>query len=660
MADTEARGIAPPQRQDVSVPGLGFASAPGVSARPSPVALPGVPTPDTSASQSLIRALGISGNNLDAVDQAYLKEQREEEFKKGQMAKDQYKSKEEFAKAQADGLIPQGANPWFIKGVENQQGTIDAIARNERMQQAYDQSPAKGNDDPAVMEKFRADFAKADKEAHPGGSSTDWWDGYNKTALAGDETLSHQHVADVHDALVAKQVANTGAEANVILNSTSDVKIAAAGIEALREKQRLAGMAPQDFDKTIAAAINAKARLGNGSFLSLLDEIKTSDGKAVLTSNPQVALMKADTTAFLTNQARSAQQFAWAAKREAYWENVVVPAAEEDRKYKVLERERQGKMWDRDEQSRSLMTTIQLATMAHPETAYADTQDDMKKLATVDPMRLDTMKNFIQSYVANTNDVPVAAEAPVANDFRERMIRASGDGTAQQQLQLEMMTAVKDHRLNVRTYNQLYMDSRQAATWDPDYSRKINSPELNSFKEGLKAIFSNATSNGMAVLTGKAASDYLVAVDVINHAAQDFLKAHPSATAQEVREAGEKAWQTIQPTLMPQATSTLTELGQNAEKGAALPAYPAAPPKAPLPKGQTAPPPTQMETNLGKFSAESKMALLKEAAQAHRKGPQAFMQFLAEHDQALGIAGITAAIINEANTRATATPPVKN
>jgi hypothetical protein len=67
-----------------------------------------------------------------------------------------------------------------------------------------------------------------------------------------------------------------------------------------------------------------------------------------------------------------------------------------------------------------------------------------------------------------------------------------------------------------------------------------------------------------------------------------------------------------------------------------------------------------METNLGKFSAESKMALLKEAAQAHRKGPQAFMQFLAEHDQALGIAGITAAIINEANTRATATPPVKN
>jgi hypothetical protein len=98
-------------------------------------------------------------------------------------------------------------------------------------------------------------------------------------------------------------------------------------------------------------------------------------------------------------------------------------------------------------------------------------------------------------------------------------------------------------------------------------------------------------------------------------------------------------------------------LGQEATNASKLPAYPAAPAPAPLPKGQVAPPPTEMETHLQKLAEADKMALLREAAQAHRKGPQAFAQFLMQQDQALGVPGITAAIITEANTRATATPP---
>lgn len=268
MSDIQ-RGVALPERKDVTIPGAGGGSPPGVYARPVPVALPGAPNPDTSAAQSLLRALDLAENNTQALGSTLLKEDRQEQFKLGQMK--QAESQEKFADAQAKGIIPQAANPWFVKGYQNQDGRVQAQDYEAQARAAYLNSPARGSDDPTVFQKWMGDFRKQYMAGLPQDRSPDWWDGFGQASTGADERLSREHAELTTQAAVAKQEANTGAELNTILNGTTDPKIAAERINALGARLKLEGMPEQSFAGVVAQSVIAKVK-GGGS-PALLDAL---------------------------------------------------------------------------------------------------------------------------------------------------------------------------------------------------------------------------------------------------------------------------------------------------------------------------------------------------------------------------------------------------
>lgn len=601
-----------------------------------------------SAAQSLMRALDVSTGNLDAFGQTYLKENREEQFKQGQMKAQE--SQEKFADAVAKGVIPATANPWFIKGYQNQDGRVQGLDYYTQMQAAYLKSPAKGNDDPAAYEKFSTDFKKQYMGALPTDRSSDWWGGFQQTAATADERMSRDHAENVQQAVIAKQATNTGAEINVILNSTKDPVEAAQRINALGDKMRLEGMPPAAYQEVAAQAVLAKAKLGDPNFLTALDHIKTSDGAsgATLSSNPKVQMARVDVSQWLTDKARSATEFAWAADNHAYQVNVVRPRAEEAYKHEQDSWARSSATWGRQEQSRSLLSQIQAATIAHPETAYAETRPLLDKLSQVDPGSTEAASNFVKGYIGGTTTVAADVEAPVAAGFRDRIIRSAGDPAAQRALMLDINQAVTDKHLNRGTYNDLFIFSREMASYDPSYVKKLNSPELDGVKTAAKGMLTQKDQNPFGILYGKANSDYLHVVDAINNAALDYLKKKPDATAIELRQEGEKVLNALMPTLVPQhEQGTFEQLGQKAQKAATAPPPTSLP--VPQSKAANAPATTDKERDLGKLAPQFKTQLIKEAAAAYAQGPQAFQQYIMKHDEALGRPGITAAIIEEAN-----------
>jgi hypothetical protein len=657
MADTTQRGIALSQRQDVSIPGMGLGAAPGVSSRAIPVALPGQPAPDTSAAQSLLRALDVSTGNLDAFGKTFLKEDREEQFKLGQMK--QQESQQQFADAQAKGVIPQSANPWFIKGYQNQDGRVQGLDYYNQMQSAYLNSPAKGNDDPAAYEKFSGDFKKGYMAKLPADRSTDWWDGFHQTSTVADERMSREHAENVTRMVVNKQETNTGAEVNVILNSTHDPKAAAGAINELAEKMRLEGMPPEAFGKVVAAQVMAKAKLGDPNFLQVLDHVKAGDGKsgATLASDGKIAMARADVSQWLTDKARSAQQFAWAADNHRYSVEVVRPRAEEAYNHQKTEWDRQSVLWNRADQSRSLLGQIQSITIARPDSAYAETRPLLAKLADVDPHQTEAASAFVKSYISSTETVAASAEAPVANGFRDRIIRAAGNPEAQRDLMLDMNAAMDQKKLNRSTFNDLFVYSRDMANFDPTLLRKVNSPELQEVKAAAKGLLMGKDANPFGQLYGKANDDYLQLVTAINDGAIEYLKKNPGASAAEVRQEALKIKDALLPSMLPNYQGgTLEQLGKKAQTAAEAP--PATTLKVPEKPKAGAPAPTDMQKALGKLPQPGKQALVKEAAAAYAKGPQAFQKFLGDMDQQLGRPGITAAIIDESNRPApTSTNP---
>ncbi|SKA17795.1 hypothetical protein SAMN02745126_04007 [Enhydrobacter aerosaccus] len=647
MADTQ-RGIAPGQRQEVNIPGVGLGPAPGVSARPVPVALPGVVNPDTSASQALLRALDIGAGNLDGFGKEYLKDSREEEFKLGQMKAQE--SQEKFADAQAKGIIPQGANPWFIKGYQNQDGRVTGMDDYyNQMQSAYLQSPAKSSDDPAVFQKFMQDFKKQYMATLPADRTADWWDGFRQSSGLADERMAREHANNITQAVIAKQETNTGAEINAILNTTGDPKVAAERINALGEKMRLEGMPDQSFANVAAQAIIAKAKGdGNASYLAALDNVKTGGpgSSATLASNPRVQDARVSTNRWLIDKARGDQEFAWAADNHRYQMEVVRPRAEAAFKHEQESWAHQSATWDRQTKGLSLLTQIQTATISDPASAYATTRPLLEKLAEVDPTAVSSATSFVASYINGTNEVAASAEAPVLADLRNQIISSAGNPLGQLEAMKSINDAVANKKINARSSNDLFAMAQHMASYDPSLVRKINSPEMNDLKSSVKSMLTKKENNPFGLLDAKGANDFMMMTDAINNSAMELLKKKPDATALELRAEAEKTINALMPTLVPSGnTNSLDELGRKAQSAAS---------------GNPGAKPEELSAVVGRISPADKSQIVREAAQAHAQGPQAFQQFITNLDQQLGRPGITAAIIEDANNPpATAKPKKK-
>lgn len=643
MAD-ERTGVALPDRPEVRL--RKGSSAPSVVARPIFASTPGLAISPSNEAQQLVNALDLQ--TFSNIGKQVLKETREEKFAEGQLA--QAQNQEDWAKAVESGKVDPTANPWFIKGYQAQDGRVSGVNYYAEMRQAYDKNPAKGSDDPEAYSKFVSEFTKNYMETKVGKNrSADWMGGFQTEMQGAQKTLAAEHVEEAKKAVIATQAANTGAEINVILNSTRDPAAAAAAINELGKKMRLAGMPSAAFEQVAAEAILAKAKLGDGNMLKALEGVSTGDGKGTLASNPKVTMARTDVSHFLTEKARGDTRWAWA---QADREWTLKQQKRTDEAY-LRETERwkhQQAEWGKQEQSRSLMSQIMLNTMSDPANAYANNRERLLQLTEIDARSAESSASFIDGFLQRRERVPEHVERPVIAQLQQDMIYAAGNPERQKQLMIDATRLFADGKLSRDTVGHFIDDANKFASWDPTVQRKLQAPEVERVRQTAGQIFMDGKSQS---LYGSAARDALVAKQVVDGAVIEHLGKNPNATPHELGQIATKALEGVIPTLNPNIMGTGRAANLGDKIGDASRNLQNAQPQ----DGNTPPqrPRLSADQAVNSVEAPDALAFVRSVEEAYATGGlPAMTKAIADFDARLGIPGLGQKLIDKH-----AAPPAK-
>lgn len=628
--------MAPPNgRSDVNLRTGGV--LPSVVSRPIAVGTPGIGVTGPNVTEDLLRNLGIGTARLSDAAERVTREERDRQFKEGQLAQEQ--NQKDFAKAVEDGTIPATANPWFIKGYQNQDGRVAGLAYYGELRKAYSESAAKGSDDPKVYEEFVQGFTKSYMEKLGKNQSDDWWAGYKTVADGAKSSLATEHAQEAEKAVVVRQEVNTGAQVNAILNSTRDPVAAAAAINKLGSDLKLQGMPTASFEKVAAEAILAKAKLGDGNMLKALDHVTTGDGKAVLASNPKVTMAKVDVSNFLTEKARGDTRWAWA-NDDRQWtlkqrERADVMQKREDERWA-----RENQNWGKQAKVESLLSQVVIDTMRDPANAFANNRERITEIAKLDATKAESATNYIDNFLTKRERVPDHVERPILAQLESDMMRAAGNPAAMASVIERSITLFNQRSLGRDTLMKFMDDARSWSAFDPDAQRKLQAPPIQAVRKAAEGLFTKDIAKGAV---GPEALDVLYANQAMDRAMRDFLRQKPNATEQELADVATKSLQGIIPSIGPaMGTGKANDLvskvpaasGQlqrnQPQDGNTPPALP------PLPAKEAAKvvPPTDAQ------------ALIREIEAANANGGvAAVLKALSDFDQRVGIPGLGREII---------------
>lgn len=610
---------------------------PSVVSRPVPIGTPGTSVAPATETDQLLRALDIQAARLGDTAGKIAKEGQEVDLKEGQQARTE--NQLEWSEAVAQGKVSPTANPWFIKGYHTQDGSVAGLRLQSDMRSAYAQSPAKGSDDPKVFAQWQADFTKQWMEANGKDKSTEWWEGFRPASMAAQAQITAEHAQHAEQAVIAKQEANTGAEINVILNGTRDPAQAGAALMALKGRMKLMGMPEQSFDRVAAEAILAKAKQGDAGMLEALKHVKTGDS-GTLASNPKVAAAVVDTTNAIKEQARADTRWAWAVQDRQF----TLQSQQHAKESWAREKDRwtrEDQTWDRQNRARSLTTQIILGTMANPGDYRNATKDDLARLATIDPAAMESVAGFQERFTARQEKVPDSVERPIIAQLQQDIIKAAGNPTLQQQIQLQAAKLFNDNRINKDTMFRAIDDARHFWSLDPSAQKKLQDPQVERVRSAARQSF---TAEDKFSPYGTAALDALAVEQVIDKAVMDHLRANPNADGFALGQVASKALQAVLPaTGMPGVEKTLgnvSTLGKAAATAnAKVASEPGNPPKPPVTAAQVVP----------NISQADRTEFLRQANEAQQQGPVAFLEFISAFDQRVGLPGLGKAIIEQVN-----------
>lgn len=618
----EVTGFAVPSRPGVTLRTGG--SAPGVVARTIAVGTPGTAVAQDTATDALMRSLGIAGDQFGRTAEKLKVENDDEEFKRGQM--EATKNQKDWAKAVEEGIVSPTANPWFIKGYHNQDGRAAGLDMYTQMRNAYANSPAKGSDDPAVFQKWKEEWQRDYMAKIGAGKSADWYSGFKITGDSAVSQINAEHAQQAEQAVVAKQEANTGAEVNIILNGTKDPKVAADQLNQLGEKLRLMGMPKASFEKVVAEAIIAKAKLGDPEMLKTMDYVKTGDGTsaATLASNPRVASARVDADNWITEKRRGDTRWAWA-NDDRQWTLKQREWATEQHKRATEEYEHKKAEWGRTERSRSLLSQIVLGTMADPAGSSVTQKDNIKTLAEINPQLAESALSFQNSFLTRSEKVPDHVEKPVLAQLQRDMIAAAGDPARAAQVLKDIVDQSSAGKLNKDTAFRLMDDAQRIASFDPTTSRKLHSPEVQKVRSTAERFYQDP--NTLAI-SGSKALDALYAEQAINSAVLDHLKKSPGATPQELETVATKALQAVIPSNanVPLGQGGTSKLVQDANKANT--------------NANSAPKPQTAEELLTKITPASQAEFIKRVTDAQARSIPEMLRLIGEFDQGMGVPGI--------------------
>jgi hypothetical protein len=243
----------------------------------------------------LAAALQVAGpkieNDLLSID----KNVSEQQMKEGIRARE--KNQKDFRTAVKEGLIPEAANPWFVKGYMQQDGRLSARDLNAARDTAWANSEVKESTNPHDLTTFMNDFSKKYIEDHKlDMNNPDFADSFNKAKDAGEANLQQQHVAHRQAEISRLTRVNTANEIGSLLHDQQKLEegyspndpIVMAGrqavakqIEALAAAKVKEGLPGSEANLIAAKTVIAKGieLEDSGYARNILDNIKTPGGQ---------------------------------------------------------------------------------------------------------------------------------------------------------------------------------------------------------------------------------------------------------------------------------------------------------------------------------------------------------------------------------------------
>ncbi len=508
--------------------------------------------------EELLKGLrGLKGE-LDTAFTPLLKEDREENLRRGIAA--QAENQLKLSEAVAKGIIPETANPWFIKGYYQGDGRVLAIKYDVQNKTAWSTSDVKNSDSAEGLMKWlgqrRKDFMAANPELS---SNPDVIAGFTPSAELAEAALVRQHVANRQEEISARVRENTGTEVSAILTKyNGDAERAAAEINILGEKMKMDGLSPTDFRKIVADQAISTARLtSNPAHLRVLDLVKLDNGQP-LSTDAAVKRARAETDYFLTQRSRSNTEWAWRL---------------EDRKDRLEDRQRRKEVyarqdeewartkdrWNREDLIRQTQSTALAALFANPEDARNATAKYIEELGKHDIAAARSVADFVETYTTRRRSINVDDRDEFSR-LRWEMISAAGDPQRQTALMKEAIELNRTGKLNDASVASLNDDAQRWRTAPVD--RVLQSDQVRMVFDTVDRIATKDRING---LTGKSAANALMGRKVLRDAAMEFLTAHPDASPDALAAHMQERLKAITPMLNPDAgPDPTTDIGSQA------------------------------------------------------------------------------------------------
>lgn len=264
--------------------------------------------------EDLARQLNIVAPQLQQNLAESHKQYTEAEIKAGTEAR--LKNQKSFRDAVQSGVIPEAANPWFVKGYQQQDGRLSAMEFDAAMRTAWASSPVKESDNPAEFTKFLADFRKSWMQDHEGGTQ-DWMDGFIPGLHQSESNMTAQHIAHRQAEISRAVRENTANEIGVLLNNQEQRERGMSPLDPLVQESRMAtareiqnrtkdlvqkGLSGSDANKITAEVVIAKGiELKDGDYArAILSNIQTPGGNVAGIADVAQKLNSAET--LISNQ----------------------------------------------------------------------------------------------------------------------------------------------------------------------------------------------------------------------------------------------------------------------------------------------------------------------------------------------------------------------
>lgn len=364
----------------------------------------------------LADALNKARPGVDALGDKLIEADNEKQTKAGQEAR--IRNQANFRDAVKQGLIPEAANPWFVKGYMQLDGRASGQQMDAEMRQAWANSAVKESDDPKEFQSFVSGFVKDWTEKNGKGMTPDWMDGFKSEMSKSENNLYAQHIAHRQAEISAGMRDKAGQVVSNLLAAQKEREMGMAPDDPLVQASRQAlsneisaigadlkakGLSGTDFNKTLAETVIARGQeLGTDPFYarSILSGVKTPGGSVA-----QIA----DVARNLTAGERSIREQMWSDLSHS-WQIEARPYELQSRQFHIESMAHSRDQWEKQKKDQRIEEQAKgYANELTTEIFASGRLDQVKllKLAGIDYQKASAIQQIYHSKLVQSQEIVV-------------------------------------------------------------------------------------------------------------------------------------------------------------------------------------------------------------------------------------------------------------